>query len=84
MSYKMDDQPWAAGVVYPDRENPTVPLEARCQEVPTMIGDRYVRCNEPATCVVYHSRREIYWMCAACGSHNVHNRGGKLLTGSIL
>jgi hypothetical protein len=81
--YKLDDRPNAEGVVYPDRDHPVVPPDARCQEVPTMIGNRYVRCNQPAVCVVDHRGTEIYWMCHDCGWHNVRNRGGKLLAGSI-
>lgn len=80
----MDKKDWAEGVVYPNREFPEVPEDARCQEVFTMIGNKYVRCGRKATCVIdFAPRTEIYYMCAECGSHNAHNRGGKVMAGGL-
>lgn len=81
MAALIDQKPMAEGVVYPDRDHPIVPDGATCQEVTMMVGDRYVRCGQPAVMVVDHGGREIYWMCLACGTHNVRNRGGKMLAG---
>lgn len=70
-------------MVYPDRQQTAVPDGARCQEVMDMIGDNYLRCNSPATCVVDHQREgePAYYMCMPCGNHNVRNRGARLVCG---
>jgi hypothetical protein len=83
MPIKIDPKPDAEGVVYPDRENPTVADDATCQEVLTMIGGRYVRCGDKAVVVVVFSRFEIYYMCYEHADHAVKRRGGRLLAGEL-
>lgn len=75
----IDKAPNAEGVVYPDRGRPEVPEGATCQEVLTMVAERYVRCGKPAVCIVDNGDQRAYWMCESCGYHNVQNRAGKLL-----
>jgi hypothetical protein len=78
----LDEQPYALGVVYPDRDNPVVPESgATCQEVLDMVGNRYLRCGEPASAVVAWTR-EIYFMCQHHAWHNVRNRNGRMLAGT--
>lgn len=74
----LDAQPNAVGVSYPDRQRPEIPEGAVCQEVLGMVGDRYLRCGDPADAVIAWPR-EIYWMCAYHATHSVVNRGARLL-----
>ncbi len=41
-----------------------------------------IPCGQPGFMVVLHVHdgRNVYVMCAACGTHNVKNRGGIELT----
>lgn len=47
-----------------------------CQETTGMIGDKYLRCGQPAVVVVQHRGRNEgpYDMCYACADHNLRNR----------
>lgn len=57
-----------------------------CEETTgaTPDGD-YTRCGAPATVVVLSERgKRLYFMCNHCGSHNIHNRGAKLVAVGML
>lgn len=57
-----------------------IPAEMRCQEASVFSRDSYIPCNGPAVAIVHHDKdRRSYYMCAGCASHNIHNRGGKLV-----
>lgn len=48
-----------------------------CQETTGMIGQIYLRCERPATVIVWHNKDgKAYPMCPMCGDHNIRNRGG--------
>lgn len=52
----------------------------KCEEVDHALGDMLVYCGRPVECLVWHRKdRRAYMMCHMCGSHNVMNRGGRLL-----
>jgi|SRR5579872_531916 len=53
---------------------------ARCQEASVLSREHYFPCSVPAVAIVYHAKdRRAYYMCGPCASHNVCNRGGRLL-----
>jgi hypothetical protein len=52
-----------------------------CEDTLGMIGDRYLRCGEPA-CMLIDFRGGTegpYWMCAEHGTHALDNRSGRAL-----
>lgn len=57
-------------------------MQHPCEEVLTMVGEKYVRCGATATILVQHVGRDEgpYWMCPWHADHNIHNRGGKDVT----
>ncbi len=58
-----------------------IPEEARCQEASIFSQSSYIACNQPAAAIVYHERdARGYYMCLGCASHNIRNRGGKIVT----
>lgn len=60
-----------------------IPEDSTCQEASRYSVTGYIPCGNIATAIVYHNRdRRGYYMCTSCASHNLHNRGGKLVTAS--
>lgn len=60
-----------------------IPADAKCQEASIFSTVKYIPCGKPATAIVYSERDERgYYMCAGCASHNIANRGGKLVVGA--
>jgi hypothetical protein len=58
-----------------------VPDDATCQEASVFSRNTYIPCGLKANSIVYHARDgRGYYMCHACASHNVANRGGKYVT----
>lgn len=61
-----------------------IPENAECQEASTLSNHFYIPCGKKAVAIIYHERdRRGYLMCAGCADHNVHNRGGKWVTGTL-
>jgi hypothetical protein len=51
-----------------------------CHETLGMCGKhKYIRCGQPAVAIVQLRDPRPYLMCAMCTSHNVRNRGGKII-----
>ena len=60
-----------------------IPDGAECQDASILSMHSYIPCGKPASAIIYHERdRRGYFMCAACASHNVKNRGGKWVSGT--
>jgi hypothetical protein len=58
-----------------------IPEGSECQEASILSHSKYIACRAPAIAIVYHERdRRGYLMCFGCASHNISNRGGKLVT----
>ena len=55
--------------------------DERCQEIHGMLGSIPLRCGTPAVMQVQHRGRAEgpYFMCEACGSHNVNNRNAEVI-----
>lgn len=54
---------------------------AICEEVKTMIGDKYIRCGNRSVAIVKHLGRNEgpYALCESCARHNLDNRGAVLV-----
>ncbi len=58
-----------------------IPDGSKCQEASILSTHSYIPCGRPAVAIVYSDRdRRGYLMCIGCASHNLSNRGGKLVT----
>ena len=55
------------------------PSDFWCAEAAMIPGDRYIPCGAKAVNFVNNRDRKAYPMCAGCTSHNVKNRGGKIV-----
>jgi hypothetical protein len=55
--------------------------EKTCQETSGMVGDRYIRCGARAFVLLKYRGRDEgpYFMCLACGDHNIRNRNAEAL-----
>jgi hypothetical protein len=61
-----------------------IPDDAKCQEASVLSVKEYIPCHAKATAIVFHEKdRRGYYMCDPCADHNIHNRGGKLVTKSL-
>lgn len=60
---------------------PTFPR--KCQEASPLSKEHFIPCGNQANSLVYHSKdRRSYYMCPPCASHNINNRGGKVMSNS--
>lgn len=58
-----------------------IPDDATCQEASIFSYNSYIPCGKKAVAIVYHERDgRGYYMCEGCTSHNIKNRGGKLVS----
>jgi len=60
-------------------EDLSIPEDARCQEASIFSRESYIPCFAPAVTIVDNGDSRPYYMCLLCASHNVRNRGAKLL-----
>lgn len=68
----------------PCPEDQPIPPGAICQEASIYSYTVYIPCAKDAVAIVRHDRdNRSYYMCHPCASHNIHNRGGKLVTSTI-
>jgi len=52
----------------------------RCEEASNLSREFFIPCSKPVDAAVWHDRdRRLYMMCFGCASHNVVNRGGRLV-----
>ena len=52
----------------------------KCEEASILSKTDYIPCGHQAVALVWHSRdRRVYLMCLGCASHNIQNRGGRLI-----
>ena len=66
-------------MVHPTINDKTIPEGTTCQEVSIFSQRTYIPCERPAVAIVKNRDPEPYYMCAGCTSHNVANRGAKIL-----
>lgn len=64
---------------YPNITDKEIPEDATCQETYGMIGDNYLLCAKPAVAIIKSRDLNAYYMCLFCASHNIQNRGAKLI-----
>lgn len=48
-----------------------------CQEASSLSRETYIPCGQHVTALIENKDSHLYFMCAACASHNLHNRGAK-------
>jgi hypothetical protein len=52
----------------------------RCEEASTLSTHMFIPCSRPVCALIWHERdRRAYMMCEGCASHNIQNRGGRLV-----
>lgn len=52
----------------------------KCEEASTLSREFFIPCAKPAQSLIWHERdRKAYMMCHPCASHNVVNRGARLV-----
>lgn len=50
-----------------------------CEEASPASHSTFIQCCNPVYALVDNGDRSLYWMCQGCASHNVHNRGAKIV-----
>jgi len=56
-----------------------IAFQIRCQEAHTLSKEFYIPCGQEAVALIENKDSYLYFMCEGCTSHNVKNRGGKIV-----
>jgi hypothetical protein len=70
--------------IIPPSDPTSIPEGAKCQEASIFSQKIYIPCGAPAVAIIKNRDLNPYYMCFFCASHNIHNRGAKLLFTTLI